>query len=170
MIKTKERVFAEIIFSVYLFLLTWLILFKFQINPLTLVGSRSVNLIPFYYDTKVSFLKHLFEVSTNVIAFVPFGLFLVLLKPEMQPKKILLTALALSASFEVLQGVFAIGVSDITDIITNTSGALVGILIGTFSRKLLKEKLVIASNIIGVIGEVIAVAGISVLFVPTWFA
>lgn len=116
----------KVLFCIYCLLLIWIILLKasFTFEQITwLFGTRSVNLIPFHYEDVVAFQVE--EVVSNLIIFIPFGLYLKML--GVSSKKAILYGFGCSLLFEVCQFVFAIGASDITDLITNTFGAIVGV-------------------------------------------
>ncbi len=120
----KSRIFSIALLSIYGIVLAWIILFK--VLPISefkyLRAERSVNWIPFHYDTEVN--SHLREVLENVLVFIPFGVYLGML--NINAWKTILLGLALSMAFEILQYVFAIGAADVTDLIANTAGAAVG--------------------------------------------
>lgn len=116
---------TNILLFLYIFTLTFLILFKLSLDIPSLVTTRSINLIPFYYDKETTF--HLKEIIENILIFIPLGLLLKM--KDLSPKKIFLLGFLLSFTYEFLQYIFSIGVSDITDIITNTIGAILGSLV-----------------------------------------
>ena len=121
----KKISLTHILFGVYCILLIWIILFKLSASLediKMMAGRRAVNLIPFYYDNEVS--MHLSEVIKNLLIFIPFGLYLGML--GMGLGKSALTGFIFSLTMELCQYIFAIGGSDITDIITNTLGTLIG--------------------------------------------
>lgn len=63
----------------------------------------------------------------NVLLFVPFGMsFPYLLKGKRRALKTAAAALGISPMAEVMQYVFAIGVTEADDLICNTVGALLG--------------------------------------------
>lgn len=113
---------TNILLFLYIFTLTFLILFKLSLDIPSLVTTRSINLIPFYYDKETTF--HLKEIIENILIFIPLGLLLKM--KDLSPKKIFLLGFLLSFTYEFLQYIFSIGVTDITDIITNTIGAILG--------------------------------------------
>lgn len=116
---------TNILLFLYIFTLTFLILFKLSLDIPSLVTTRSINLIPFYYDKETTF--HLKEIIENILIFIPLGLLLKM--KDLSYKKIFLLGFILSFTYEFLQYIFSIGVSDITDIITNTIGAILGSLV-----------------------------------------
>lgn len=118
---------VQFLFAVYLILLVWIILFKLQLSIHELDRIRGINLIPFYYDNEIGMGFHLKEVLENVAIFIPYGIYLCMLKKE--PGLWVKFFLILMTSFilEVLQYILAVGGTDITDIITNTCGGMAGI-------------------------------------------
>jgi D-alanyl-D-alanine carboxypeptidase (penicillin-binding protein 5/6) len=98
----------------------------------------------------------------NFLIFIPFGLLLgVNLKKATFWQK-LACVLLFSVAAEVVQFVFAIGVADITDVIMNTSGGLLGLLLYGMSRKRVDSKKLDPS--IAVVVVVVLVALCSILF------
>jgi glycopeptide antibiotics resistance protein len=84
---------------------------------------RNINLIPFHYDDETS--SHLSEVLENVMIFIPLGVYLKMLK--ITDAKAILLGMTFSLGLEILQFILAVGASDITDIMTNTAGAAIGV-------------------------------------------
>lgn len=149
---------TKIVFSVYLVLLTWLILFKFATSISEIPSIRNINLIPFYYDQETS--VHFKEVLYNVFVFIPFGVYIQILKGTWKSGTKFLAVLGTSLLFEVIQFIFAIGSSDVTDLIGNTLGGIVGILLCVIMKKIVPEKYI---SIINVLGIMIEVTGIGML-------
>ncbi|EKF52084.1 VanZ family protein [Lactococcus garvieae] len=119
--------FSKIIFSYYLFFLFWGILFKFNITDTISVAQHfptySLNLSPFNAS------GGRLEVIFNILIFIPFGYYLSVLSDKKSFLGKVSTIFFISLLVEVLQFIFGIGASDITDIITNTSGGLLGLLL-----------------------------------------
>lgn len=146
----KKKVTAAIFF-VYLILLVWLVLFKLSFDISELSRMRSINLIPFRGSGLTQTRVGIKEVLYNVIVFVPFGVYLSMWKPEWKILKRVGSILAVSFLFEVLQFVFAIGVSDITDLLGNTLGGIIGIGILAVLQKLLRTKTAFVINLLAAI-------------------
>lgn len=74
---------------------------------------------------------------------------------------------SISMSFEILQYLLRIGMSDITDLLTNTAGGLIGIGIFHLALKLLKseEKATRAFIAISGIAAALIIGGLSLLFI-----
>lgn len=117
-------------FAAYLVLLTWIIVWKVEIpfadNGPGAVGERRVKLIPFIGTADYAASAPL-EIAVNFLLFIPFGLFLGLLAPAWPPWKKVATIAGASLVLELIQFALALGSTDITDVIVNTAGGLVGI-------------------------------------------
>ena len=138
-IKRKNNA-TRIIFIIYCLILIWIVLFKVSFSfseILWFARTRSVNIIPFYYDNNVGDF-HIKEVIMNVLIFVPMGLYLKML--DISSKKIILFGFIFSFFLELIQFVLAIGASDITDLITNTTGTAVGWCLYILAGKIFADK------------------------------
>jgi glycopeptide antibiotics resistance protein len=135
-----KRNTTKIIFAIYSLILIWIVLFKmaFSVEEIRLLQTtRSVNLIPFYYDTDAGRIQ-MREVLLNVIVFIPMGLYLKMF--AISTGKVILYGFCGSFVFEFCQFLFAIGGSDITDIITNTLGTIVGMCLYALLRKIFSNE------------------------------
>ena len=159
----KETIKTKILLGIYFLLLVWIILFKLSFSFSDLETLRSINLIPFYYSNQTSF--HLSEVMDNVLIFIPLGILLKMLNIE--NKKIIFLGFILSFTLETMQFIFSIGASDITDIITNTIGTIVGLFLYLILEKCLKDKTKTNQilNILGIIGSVLFIFLILLLII-----
>lgn len=159
----KETTKTKILLGIYFLLLVWIILFKLSFSFSDLETLRSINLIPFYYSNQTSF--HLREVMDNVLIFIPLGILLKMLNIE--NKKIIFLGFILSFTLETMQFIFSIGASDITDIITNTTGTIVGLFLYLILEKCLKDKTKTNQilNILGMIGSVLFIFLILLLII-----
>lgn len=154
--KTKwmNKLFVLALFVFYMYALIRIILFKFRWRNMTFLMSQLERNfgnpeILIYHFQKGNFI--LFKTITiniqnlsgwhdlsnligNIVAFIPLGIFLVLLSKK-KFKGVLAFSFCLSLSLECLQIVFTIGNFDVDDLILNTSGGL----LGYFSIKLYKK-------------------------------
>lgn len=130
-----QKTLTKILLAAYLALLTWVVLFKLGFSLADLGQMRSINLIPFHYDTETDF--HASEVVQNVLAFLPIGVYAKMLGAS--GKKAVAAGFCVSFTFEALQFILACGATDITDIITNTTGALLGALLYTGLSRLVSR-------------------------------
>lgn len=138
--KKKKECLVLLLFTIYMALLVWIILFKLQFSISELDRIRSVNVIPFYYDNEVGISFHLKEVLENVVIFIPLGIYLCMFDNESDFKEKFTFILAVSLILEFLQYVLVIGRTDITDLITNTCGGIVGIIFYQLILKIFRNK------------------------------
>lgn len=92
--------------------------------------SMSMNLVPFI-DVSMGRGDFMRQIILNVIMTVPFGFLLPFIKREnAKLTKIIFYTFLLSLSIEILQPIINSGrASDITDIITNVTGGIIGYII-----------------------------------------
>ena len=152
---------------VYLVVMTWIILFKMEldIRLLRQMNLRSINLIPFAGSLIVNGKADMSEVILNIAVFIPFGTYLSMLDRKMSFIMKVLPIFAVSLMYEVLQYCFAIGASDITDLLGNTLGGIIGIGLFTVCSKILGEKTVRILNILAAVGTVAVVVLLVLLIV-----
>lgn len=128
------------LFLIYFVVIIWVIVFKMSFSIHELTQLRSINLIPYGDSAIVNQQVDFLEIYMNILAFVPFGIYLAMLKPNSAIVKLVAIVGFTSLSIEVIQYLFAIGASDITDLIGNTFGGLLGILFDRVSVKILKSR------------------------------
>jgi len=142
----RERVKTVFLYGVF----TCYILLLIKILFLSRVSHseiRSINLIPFYsiieYISSSSATIKSFafgNVVGNIVIFVPLGAYLSLFKKDKRVIRSLLLIFIVSLFVEILQGILAIGASDIDDIILNCLGGLIGILGYKFLLFILRDE------------------------------
>lgn len=138
--KIRGKTVCVIGFVFYLQLLVYLVLFKLDLISTIAYRYRELMLIPYFRPGAINMRTVVEELVMNVAAFIPLGMYLSMLK---LPKKIwarILAGFGLSLAFETAQYVFAIGTSDVTDLINNTLGTAIGVLVYFVIKKLLREK------------------------------
>lgn len=160
-----QKIFSSVVFIIYFMLLIWLVLFKLSVNFNELDYIRSVNLIPFYYDTEIGFAFHFKEVLYNVLIFIPLGVCIGIYRSDLSFGRKILPGFLVSLLFEVLQFVFALGASDITDLITNTTGGIIGILLCCLLRKMFPKKYITVICVMGFLVEILAVLLLAILLI-----
>lgn len=126
MMKMKHK-YVKGLFVVYLFLLVWIIIFKTEFSIEPLKGLQGINLEPFKYVKRVGNTINFADVIENIVVFIPFGLLLKMVNRHISILYATLLFFATSLFFEVMQYVLCIGISDITDLITNTLGGMIGL-------------------------------------------
>jgi len=117
------KALARGVLALYVVILLWLVLFKFSTDIFAVLSghqSRSLNLVPFSGSSPR-------EMLDNFLAFLPLGVLLGIdrTSPGFWRKGALIALLSLAA--EGLQYALAIGATDITDVVMNTSGGFVGL-------------------------------------------
>jgi len=145
---------TKILFIIYLIALFEIIIFKLDIPFSNMGYSRSINLIPFYESLIVNGKIVLSEIFMNMIIFIPLGIYIEMIFSKSSTMKKISIIFVVSLICEISQFIMAIGASDITDIINNTIGGIVGLIIMYMLVKLFKDKYKIYKfvNIIAVIG------------------
>ncbi len=138
----------------YIVMLTWIIVFKMQFSFATLPDIRNINLIPFGASLIVNGKLQFSEIFQNAAAFIPLGVFTHTLMGKRPFWKQALPIAAASLLFETAQYAFAIGASDITDLIANTAGGLLGIGIAAVIGKAFGEKQVKIINSACLVGAI----------------
>lgn len=138
-----------VIFIIYLILLLRITLFKQAAlyNLLSAIGTgvRTINIIPFYsiYEmavSKISIGRIAENILGNIALFMPFGIILPFITTK-KFKKLLTAAVIFSLSIEIIQFLFALGSTDIDDLIFNTLGAYIGLFITNTIRKKSKSNI-----------------------------
>lgn len=168
MIKNKSdklyRCLLAITIIVYGYLLLSIVLFKTLESPMDLLTGnhpdyRSLNLIPFQdmWNSNLSASSNKTSIIGNIILFVPLGVFLKLSLSEqkLNPLKSILIVLASSLLIETIQYIARIGVSDINDVILNTAGGMIGILLSSILLRWMGRAK--ALKVVAVLGAVVAV-------------
>lgn len=126
---------TNVLCIIYVSALCWILLFKLGVH-FSYMEERSVNLKPFNnggIDNAESIL--------NIIIFIPLGIYTGLLFKRWHYVKKLLLFFLISLLFEALQFIFRIGAFDVSDIITNTTGGIIGLIIFTAIERLFNNRL-----------------------------
>lgn len=124
----KKRIFIITLFTLYIFCLIDIFLFKMVIPPNIGVYDE-INLIPFYGDN-----FKIFGSILHIIAFIPFGIYTSLISKRKSSENVLIGFIFI-VLLETGTHLLGTGVLDITDIITNT----LGVYLGRVSYKITKE-------------------------------
>lgn len=158
------------LFGFYVLLLTWIIVFKMAYSFQDLPEIRNINLIPFGESVIVNNEIDIQELLYNMLAFIPFGIYISMLTKWSILKRTTFIA-SVSLVYESLQFIFAIGASDITDLINNTLGGIVGIGLYHLLLKLVRTELKAFKilNIIASVGTIVLVLFLSLLLIVNGF-
>jgi glycopeptide antibiotics resistance protein len=155
-------------FAAYMLLLTAVIIFKLPFYSADLTeGGRAINLIPFggSFNENGKFLTDV--VAYNVLFFVPFGIYISMLKNEWSFVKKALSIFGLTLAYEITQFIFAIGR---TDIICNSAGGLIGIAVYAMLFKVFKYKTNRIITILAVVATILIVWRFGDLLYRSWFS
>jgi glycopeptide antibiotics resistance protein len=151
-------VLTTLLFVIYALLLVSVILFKFPFQYQLTGSGRELNLIPF----AGSYAEHrgleIGEAIDNMLIFVPLGIYVSMLKSEWSFGRRTIIIAATSVAFETIQFAFAIGRADITDVLCNTFGGIVGIALFAISASILKTRTNRVLTIVELVVTVIAIA------------
>ena len=135
----NKKVLSKILLCIYFILLIWLVVFKLNFSFEDIHKVRDINLIPFHYENVIEGDIPLFEAFLNLVVFVPLGF---LLHRAFRWKVVgeILVLAGISLIFETTQYILAIGATDITDLITNTLGGIIGVCVAVWSLRIKKSK------------------------------
>lgn len=156
-----------VLFSIYLVLLIGVIIFKLPFFHWEGSSVRVVNLIPLQ-DALINGRLSM-EVIYNVLLFIPLGVYLVMLRPNWHFRQWFGFILVTTLSFEVIQFIFAIGISDITDVFANALGGVIGVSLGLVIIKVLKQHSHRVINLLATLCTVSAFAFLGFMLFRSYF-
>lgn len=129
---------TNLLLIIYMILLIWILLLKLGVR-FSYMGNRSVNLVPFSQSLISNGKIDFSEIILNVIIFVPLGVYTgVLFKSRSWGFRVVFIFL-ISLLIESLQYFLRVGSFDITDIITNLSGGMIGLIIFKVIERLFND-------------------------------
>jgi glycopeptide antibiotics resistance protein len=153
----KQETLTLILLAVYLLLLTAVVLFKLPFYS-PAADERAVNLIPLMGSFDEHGILIVWEIVYNILLFVPLGIYLCMLREDWPCRKKVIAIVGLTVTFEVIQFIFALGISDITDVLDNMLGGIIGIGVYTLLMRLFKDRTVRIVNISALIVTVCVTA------------
>ena len=140
------------LFYLYFAAIVWIILFKMQMPFANMGQIRSISLIPFAGSVKVNGQIYIPKIVENVLIFIPFGIFSGMSGQSKTWLRRLAPSFFTSLALEILQLILAAGVSDMTDLLANTTGGWIGLGIFSVFSRLCREKVNVVLNIIMLTG------------------
>jgi glycopeptide antibiotics resistance protein len=157
----RQHVLLIMIFVVYLILLTWIVLWKLAVPSIGAAAflPHPIKWVPFVASGDAGASNPL-EVIANVVLFIPFGVYLRLLAPTWQSWKLVGIVVGTSLIFETTQQVLSIGSFDVSDIISNTTGGVIGLLLLMLIRRGLQNRTLGVVTTIGVVATVLAIVAV----------
>ena len=159
----RQRNLTRILFAVYFLILVWILLFKMSFSLDELYKNRSINLIPFMGSVVVNGRIYINEIIDNILVFIPIGIYICMLKEDWSILRKISVGFFISLGIEVLQFILAIGATDITDLLGNTLGGIIGIGVFYLFSKLFKNKTNSIINILALIATILLLSMISIL-------
>lgn len=134
-----ERIFISLCTASYIALIIYVTLFSREKSE----TAHGYSLIPFitYYKAKTENVEFYREAFMNVALFFPLGCFAYCfdIKGKRKWTAPIISALIFSSIIEILQYAFNLGYAEVDDVIHNTAGVIIGILVCTLTEKILKE-------------------------------
>ncbi len=131
---------AWVLFGYYLLALVWIILFKMSFSLAQLDRIRAVNLIPFAESMYADGRINRSELVNNILVFIPLGVYLSVLCGQWPFWRKLGSIFGVSLLLELLQYAFSVGVSDVTDLMGNTLGGVIGLGVYALALWLCKDR------------------------------
>jgi len=166
----KQNTLTIALFVVYMLLLIGITLVKLPFYSAKLSdGIRVINLILFQGSFDENGVLLFREIIDNILLFIPLGIYICMLKSKWPFMKKVLPIISLTLAFEVLQFIFAIGRSDITDVLDNMFGGIIGIGIYALLFKIFKSRTVKVVNILALVVTVYVVVRFAHLFYLSHF-
>jgi glycopeptide antibiotics resistance protein len=165
----KRNWLTVVLFVIYILVLAGVILFKLPFYSGPSEGIRVINLIPFQgsFEEYGGILWE--EIRNNILVFIPLGIYICMLKGSWPFVKKVLPIIGLTLAFEVTQFVFAIGRTDITDILDNTLGGIIGIGVYALLFKAFKDRTSKIVNMLALVITVLVIAYLAYLFFLSHF-
>ena len=163
----KHQKLTIALLIIYLVTLTWIIVCKLETN-FTNLGAmryRNINLIPYKNTAAMNGQVDTSELFMNVLAFVPFGIYVSMLYKNNNLIQKIIPIFGTSLLYEVLQYLFAIGATDITDLINNTLGGILGIALYVICSKIFRSKTTTIFQVLCSIGTLLMLALLTLLIV-----
>jgi len=148
-----------VLFVIYLLALLWILVFKLGVQ-FSYMADRSVNLIPFGEPLMSNGKADFSEMILNAVIFVPLGIYVGVLFERWSFWKRVRFVFSVSLVIEALQFLLKIGAFDVTDIITNTIGGVIGLVLykaieNAFQNNRKAQKFVNVTAAIGTAGMVL---------------
>ncbi|GAA1918528.1 hypothetical protein GCM10009775_08870 [Microbacterium aoyamense] len=145
--RERTRPLLVLLFVGYLVVLGWLVLWKLH-TPFVGAGMGTIKLVPFVRTDEFGASSPM-EVLGNIAVFVPFGVYFGLLGRRWWAA--LAVIAVTSAALEATQFVLGIGSTDITDVIANTFGGTVGLLLAGLVGRRAGAALCLVGTVIAVV-------------------
>ena len=129
--KNLGKIIILLLFFIYIGALLKITVFRSGFSTKNLFVDGNISVLPFYgyfrLITHYKWFQFVYLFVGNIIWFIPFGIFIpIIIKKNVSLLYMALYGLLISFTIELAQYVFGVGVSEIDDLILNTSGVLIG--------------------------------------------
>lgn len=129
--KRKHQWAVHVLFAIYMLVLFKLTILRegFSFGNFMKKGTLNLSVFTGY----IPFLRHrrwghfIYLFGGNIISFIPFGAYLVYRRAKTVPTVI--SGFLLSFFIESMQYVWGVGISELDDLILNTLGAFIGVVV-----------------------------------------
>lgn len=168
------RYLIVLLFVIYILMIpVWVVFFKSDPNIFfkqywqTKVFADTEMLFNFTQHANIDPMNMVVgDLILNVIAFIPFGVYLEILYHEAHVVPKALTVFFVSLFIEVLQFSLQFGSTDIVDLISNTLGGVIGIVVmrAIYSKRSVKAVMVLALIFTVLVGLGVAVHTVNAYF------
>lgn len=141
-----EKIFIAVCTAAYIGLIIYATLFSREKSE----NAQGYSLIPFvtYHLARTENVEYYREAFMNVALFFPLGCFAYCFDVKDRKKWTvpIISAVVLSSIIELIQYLFKLGYAEVDDVIHNTLGVIIGILVCTLTGHFLKEARKILSD------------------------
>jgi Glycopeptide antibiotics resistance protein len=161
----RRNTLTLVLLIIYLLVLTWVILFKLQFSIPYMKEGRVINIIPLLGSFDNSGVIRFSEIRVNILVFILLGIYICMLKAPRSFVKKLLAIIGLTFVFEIIQFIFAIGRADITDVLSNTLGGIIGIGIYALLSKVLKSRTNKVIDVLAAVFTILALLLVALLLI-----
>ena len=140
----RGKRFITLLFWIYVIALLRITVFRddFSLSHIMTNGKLNLELfaayIPFLRGGFIWLFIYLFV--GNIVWFIPLGAYLVWKDPEHTVWRATLIGLILSLAIEVSQYVFGVGVTEVDDLVLNTSGTMIGAVLMRIVQYIVKKR------------------------------
>lgn len=110
-------------------LIMWLTIFAKKVTV------REINLTPLWSYRRIGDAFLTCEIALNIALFVPYGALLYSNLKNTSLVKVIIIGCVTSAVIEIIQFIFALGLCEVDDIISNTLGTIIGCCIVVLNGK-----------------------------------
>lgn len=144
----NRRIISVVCFVIYVFVLIYFLFFAELMGRSAVREGYSYNLIPFkeirrfiVYRKALGTWPVLLNLAGNVVAFIPFGLFIIPVSGhKLGVREAVMLTFDVTMGVEIIQLFTKVGSFDVDDLILNTLGGIIGTLIYQLHRWIERKK------------------------------